>query len=177
MDYFTKFKILIPCQTTDTAPDFVQHYIDSVFPYFGLPGSVVSDRGSTFVAHFTLGLWKQLSVKAKPSTAYHPQTNGQTERANQELEQYLRFYCDYGQENWSNLLPMAQFVLNCRYHSSIGATPFQMMLGFTPKWNMNPSLQSDVPAAKETANALRIARENAIHSLEKAAEIMKEHYD
>ena len=173
MDYLTKFKILIPCYTTDTAPDFVQNYINLVFPYFGLPGSVVSDRGSTFVAHFTLGLWEQLSVKAKPSTAYHPQTNGQTEQANQELEQYLRFYCDYGQENWSKLLPMAQFVLNCRYHSSINATPFQIMLGFTPKWNRNPSLHPDIPAAKEATDALRTARQNAVRSLEQAAEVMK----
>ena len=101
VDYFTKYKILIPAKTTDDALQFVQNYLTYVFPYFGLPGTIVSDRGSTFVAKFTLALWKQLGIKPAPSTAYHPQTNGQTERANQEIEQVLRFYCNYDQTNWS----------------------------------------------------------------------------
>ena len=100
VDFFTKFKILIPAKTTDKSPDFVQHYIQHVFAYFGLPADIVSDRGSTFVSKFIKALWKQLSIKMSPSTSYHPQTNGQMERANQELEQYLRFYCNYQQDNW-----------------------------------------------------------------------------
>ena len=132
VDFFTKFKIFIPCKTTDTSSEFVQHYITNVFPNFGLPGAVVSDRGVTFVSKFTKALWKQLSVKTLPSTAYHPQTNGQMECANQELEQYLQFYCNYQQDNWSSLLPLAQFVMNSRFHSGIQNTPFYLMLSYTP---------------------------------------------
>jgi len=107
-----KFKIFIPCKTTDTSSEFVQNYITNVFPNFGLPGAVVSDQGATFISKFTKALWKQLSVKMLPPTAYHPQTNGQMEHANQELEQYLQFYCNYQQDNWSTLLPLAQFMMN-----------------------------------------------------------------
>ena len=107
-----------------------------------------------FVSKFTKALWKQLSIKPLPSTAYHPQTNGQTERANQELEQFLRFYCDYPQENWVELLPLAQYVMNSRFHSATQSTPFQMMFGFTPKWNPQDIVDSDNPAAKDFSTAL-----------------------
>jgi hypothetical protein len=176
VDFFTKFKIFVPCHTTDKSPDFVQHYLSRVFPYFGLPTAIVSDRGSTFVSKFTTALWNQLSVKPKPSTAYHPQMNGQTERANQELEQYLRFYCNYQQDNWASLLPQAQFVMNSRFHSAIQSTPFQLMLRYTPRWN--PTLQTtENPAAESLAVTLLAAQEKAVKSLEKASEIMGRYYD
>ena len=82
IDSFTKFKIFIPCKTIDKSPDFIQHYISHVFPYFGLPQTIVSDQGTTFVSKFTKALWKQLAIKPAPSTTYHPQTNGQTEHTN-----------------------------------------------------------------------------------------------
>jgi len=145
VDFFTKYKIFIPCNTTDSSPDFVQHYITHVFPHFGLPGSIVSDQGTTFVSKFTKALWKQLSVKPLPSTAYHPQTNGQTERANQELEQYLRFYCNYEQDNWSSLLPLAQFVFNSRFHSGI-----QNNALFPDVWFLPP----DGPPSNPTGQSL-----------------------
>jgi len=157
VDFLTKFKIFIPAHTTDDSSEFVQHYINHVFPYFGLPGSIVSDRGSTFVSKFTQALWKQLSIKSLPSTAYHPQTNGQTERANEELEQFIRFYCDYQHENWRSLLPLAQFVLNSRFHSGTQHTPYFLMLGFTPKWNKPLLITSGNPAADNRASLLESA--------------------
>src|SRR5882762_4531551 len=176
VDFFTKYKIFIPCNTTDSSPDFVQHYLAHVFPHFGLPGSIVSDRGATFVSKFTKALWKQLSVKPLPSTAYHPQTNGQTEHANQELEQYLRFYCNYEQDNWSSLLPLAQFVFNSRFHSGVQNTSYFLMFGYTPRWQHN-SLPSDNPSASDRTSQLDVARNDAIAALTKAAGIMKSYYD
>src|SRR6267378_4997192 len=154
VDFFMKFKIFIPCKTTDTSSEFVQNYITNVFPNFGLPGAVVSDQGTTFVSKFTKALWKQLSVKMLPSTAYHPQTNGQTERANQELEQYLWFYCNYQQDNWSTLLLLAQFVMNSRFHSSVQNTPFYLMLGYTPRWQQAQLLSSDNPSTSDHVSQL-----------------------
>src|SRR6267378_3779988 len=176
VDFFTKFKIFIPCKTMDTSSEFIQHYITSIFPNFGLPGAIVSDRGATFVSKFTKALWKQLSVKTLPSTAYHPQTNGQTEHANQELEQYLRFNCNYQQDNWSSLLPLAQFVMNSRFHSGTQNTPFYLMLGYTPRWQYT-SLPSDNPSASDRSSQLDDARDDAIAALTKAAGIMKSYYD
>jgi len=176
VDFFTKFKILIPAKTTDKSPDFVQHYIQHVFAYFGLPADIVSDRGSTFVSKFIKALWKQLSIKMSPSTSYHPQTNGQTERANQELEQYLRFYCNYQQDNWFWLLPTAQYVLNARFHSGIQNTPFHTMFGFTPRWNIDTDRRTN-PAAGDLAEQMVTARTHATQALTKAAELMKKFYD
>ena len=177
VDFFTKFKIFIPCKTTDKSIDFVQHYITVVFPNFGMPTSIVSDRGSTFVSRFTKDLWKQLSVQPRPSTAYHPQTNGQTERANQELEQYLRFYCNYAQDNWSMLLPFAQYVMNSRFHQSIQNTPYNLMFGFTPVWKPLDAVDSTNPASQELSASLQQARSDAVTAMEKAAAVMKSYYD
>ena len=103
--------------------------------------------------------------------------NGQIERANQELEQFLWFYCNYPQENWVELLPLAQYVMNSRFHSATQSTPFQMMFGFTPKWNPQRAIDSDNPAAKDFSTALIQAREKAVSSLLKTTEVMKTYYD
>jgi len=73
---------------------------DNVWKLHGLPESVVSDRGPQFVAELMKELKKMLGIKTKLSTAFHPQTDGQTERMNQELEQYLRFFIEYRQKDW-----------------------------------------------------------------------------
>jgi hypothetical protein len=78
VDFFTKFKILVACHSNDTSKDLANIFIQKVFGYFGTPKEIVSDRGTTFVSKFTRAVWKQLSVKPLPSTAFHPQTNGQT---------------------------------------------------------------------------------------------------
>jgi len=177
VDFFTKFKIFVPCKTTDISSEFIQYYITNVFPNFGLPGAIVSDRGATFVSKFTKALWKQLSVKTLPSTAYHPQTNGQTECANQELEQYLWFYCNYQQDNWSTLLPLAQFVMNSQFHSRIQNTPFYLMFGYTPRWCQTQTFLSDNPSVSDCVSQLDDAQENTIAVLTKAAGIMKSYYN
>jgi len=74
---------------------------DRVFKDVGVPQKVISDQGPQFVSRFIKELCSQLGVERNPSTAYHPQTDGQTERVNQELEQYLRLYCNYRQNDWA----------------------------------------------------------------------------
>jgi hypothetical protein len=71
-------------------------------------------------------------MKGLPSTAYHPQTDGQTERVNQELEVYLRFYINYQQDDWSQWLDQAEFVQNSNFHEAIQDIPFNLMHGFIP---------------------------------------------
>jgi hypothetical protein len=176
VDFFTKFKILVACHSNDTSKDLANIFIQKVFGYFGTPKEIVSDRGTTFVSKFTRAVWKQLSVKPLPSTAFHPQTNGQTERVNQELEQYLRFYCNFQQDNWATLLPLAQFTLNTRYHSATNATPFTLMFGYTPNWS-HLDIETSNPQADEFTRDIEDARKNTVRALTKAAEVMKEYYD
>ncbi|SYW77318.1 uncharacterized protein UHO2_06615 [Ustilago hordei] len=100
---------------------------------FGYPDHMVSDRGRQFIS----GAWKafaeQMGVKHSLSMAYHPQTDGQTERVNQVIEQYLRMYCNYEQDDWANLLDTAAFVYNNTVHNSIGVSPFFACYGWNPK--------------------------------------------
>jgi hypothetical protein len=73
-----------------------------------------------------------LGIKLKFSSAYHPETDGQTERVNQVLEQYLRCFIDFEQDNWVSLLPFAQFNYNSTLHSSINMTPAEALMGINP---------------------------------------------
>ena len=83
-------------------------YIDNVFIQFGLPNIIISDRGLQFASKVFNGIFEAIGVKHKMSTVFHPQTDGQTERYNQELEAYLRIYCAYKPDKWSNKLSLAQ---------------------------------------------------------------------
>jgi len=85
---------------------------DRVFKDVRIPQKVISDRGPQFVSRFMKELCSQLGIERNPSTAYHPQTNGQTERVNQELEQYLQLYCNYRQNDWAEWLSIAEFSYN-----------------------------------------------------------------
>ena len=89
-------------------------------------GVTVSDRGMQFVAEFMRELYRLLGIHMALSTAYHPQTDGQTERVNQELEQYLRLFTSERQNDWSDLLSLAEFQYNNHVHSATQTVPFMM---------------------------------------------------
>jgi hypothetical protein len=111
---------------------------DNVFRLHGTPEESISDRGTTFVSEFFQELARLLDVKLRPSTAYHPQTDGQTERVNAILEQYVRGYCNYQQDNWSELLTMAEFAYNNTVPSSTQLSPFFANYGFNPRYTLEP---------------------------------------
>jgi hypothetical protein len=120
VDRFSKKAYFLPCNTTITSQGVANLYRDHIFKEHGLPRKVISDRGSQFVSGFMKGLYQNLGIKANPSTTYHPQTDGQTERVNQELEEYLRIYVNERQNDWVDWLPIAQFCHNDRSHSATG---------------------------------------------------------
>ena len=88
-----------PVQMTITAPTLVKVILNIVVWYHGLPNSIVSDRGSVFTSKFRSFLYYLLSIKQRLSTAFHPQTNGQTERQNNTMEAYFRAFVNYKQDN------------------------------------------------------------------------------
>src|SRR5713226_9294808 len=128
----TKATVIVPCKTTITADQTVALYLNHVWKHFSLPCKIISDRRTQFTAHFTQALCRLLDINQNLSTAYHPQTDGQTERLNQELEQFLRAFCNMHQSDWVSLLPFAKFAHNSHIHSTIERTPFEALMGFTP---------------------------------------------
>src|SRR3984893_14201964 len=92
---------------------------DQVFHEHGVPHKVVSDQGPQFVSWFMKEFYAMIGVKANPSTAFHPQTDGQTEQVNQEIEVYLWAYVDHLQDDWAKWLSTAEFALNNHEHSAM----------------------------------------------------------
>src|SRR6202045_2621476 len=97
---------------------------DWVFHEHGVPHKVVSDWGPQFVSRFMKEFYAMIRVKVNPSTAFHPQTDGQTEQVNQEIEVYLQAYVDHLQDDWAKWLSTAEFALNNHEHLAMKQTPF-----------------------------------------------------
>src|SRR6202165_1680552 len=106
VDQFTKMAHFIPTTVQVTAEETTHLYLRHVFKHHGLPLDIVSDWGPQFPSRLMSTLLELCDIKGNKSTAFHPQSDGQTERVNQVLEQYLRIFCDYQQDNWVQLLPL-----------------------------------------------------------------------
>jgi len=128
----TKGVIFIPCHKAIDATGIAALFFKHVFARFGLHDKVISDRGPQFASAFAKELARLLEYDVALSTAYHPQTDGESERVNQELETYLRIFCQGQPTKWSDLLPMAKFSHNSATHSVTNQTPFSLMMGFEP---------------------------------------------
>jgi transposase InsO family protein len=112
VDWLTKMAHFIPCNKTVIGEEIAKLFVDNIYKYHGLPDNIISDRGSQFTSKFWQTLFKILKVKIKLCSAYHHHTDGQTERINQFLEEYLRCTINYHQDNWTELLPLAEFAYN-----------------------------------------------------------------
>jgi len=104
--------------------ELIRLFRDNMWKLYGLPESVVSDKGPQFAAELTKELNKMLGIKMRLSTVFHPQTDGQMEQMNQELEQYLRFFVKYRQKDWPEWLALAEFVVNNKVHTAMKVLPF-----------------------------------------------------
>ena len=131
-DRFTKFGRFIPYRETWTAQDLAHVFVRNIVASHGTPEQLISDRDKLFTSNFWTALMQELGVRHKLSTAYHPQTDGQTERLNQTLEQYLRCYVNDRQDNWIALLPLAQIAYNQTPTTTTGTSPFYATYGFEP---------------------------------------------
>ncbi|KAI3702757.1 hypothetical protein L6452_28509 [Arctium lappa] len=129
VDRLTKSAHFLAMRETLPMDKLAKLYIDEVISRHGVPLSIVSDRDSRFTSHFWDGLQKELGTRVKLSTAYHPQTDGQSERTIQTLEDMLRScVIDFG-GSWDTHLPLVEFAYNNSYHSSIGMAPFEALYG------------------------------------------------
>jgi transposase InsO family protein len=122
----------IPCNKTISSEGAARKYRDFGWKDFGLPACIISDRGSTFVSNFTRALNSLLGITKNFSTARRPQTDGQTERINQEIEHYLHVFCNERQSDWAEWLSCAEFAINNKVNSSTGYSPFYLNYGRDP---------------------------------------------
>ena len=113
----TKMVHFIPTIEKILVEELARLFRDNIWKLHRLPKSIISDRESQFAAELMRELNKMLGIKSKMSIVFHPQTDGQTKRINQELEQYLRMFIDYRQEQWPDWLGTAEFVYNNKTHS------------------------------------------------------------
>ena len=125
----TKIVHFIPTTEKMSAKGLARLFRDNVWKLHGLPESIISDRGPQFAAGLMRELNRMLGIRSKLSMAFHSQTNGQMERVNQELEQYLRMFIDHRQEQWPEWLGTAEFAYNNKVHSSTKTLPFKANYG------------------------------------------------
>ena len=122
--------VFIPCHTTITGEDVAKLYFEHIYKWFGLPDRMISDRDPRFTSHFAKALCTQLGIKQNISTAFHPQTDGLSERKNQWVEQFLRFLTMHQQDDWAQWLPIATAVHNNAVNASMKVAPTEALLGY-----------------------------------------------
>jgi hypothetical protein len=150
----------IPVPTTD-AGHLADAFISGVYRLHGTPDTIVSDRGTQFVSVFWKELNRRLGVILKASLAYHPESDGQTEIVNAYIEQYLRAFCSFYQNDWADWLPLGEFASNNQVSETTGVSPFFANYGWNPSMGTEPTgppTAADTPAQqKEFHNATTVA--------------------
>ncbi|QRW15700.1 Retrotransposable element Tf2 protein [Rhizoctonia solani] len=177
IDRFSKMVHFIPTQSTASAIDIANLFITYVWKLHGLPKSTVSDRGPTFNAKFICHLYKRLDIKPTYSTAYHPQTDGQTKRIQREAKIFIRMFGNHCQSDWVSLLPLAKFALNNLKQTSTGKSPFQICYGYNPRFSVGQKSDEVVPNADEHAVFLEKGYNEVKAALSLSQERMKHFYD
>jgi len=185
VDRLTKMVHLAPCKKTDTAKDIAQLFLREVFRLHGVPSHMVTDRDPKFTSIF----WKEFftllgDVNRSLTSAYHPQTDGNTERVNRVMEDMLRHFVTADQTNWDTLLPMVEFAINNSHHESIKTTPFLLNYGRTPKTPLFQAVhraghkgRRDAPGVKQFIQELQDAQNKAKQCLYAAQQRQKAYAD
>jgi hypothetical protein len=162
---FSKVAYFIPVKTTYKGAKLVELYIARIVYLHGVPKKIVSDRGTQFMTRFSEKLHEAMDTKLNFSSAYHPQTDGQTERVNQILEDMLRACALKDKKSWDKCLPYADFSYNNSYQESLKMSPFKVLYGRrcrTPLfWNEPEENQVFGPEIlREAERQVQVVREN-----------------
>jgi len=136
--HHTKQAHIIPISTTTSARGLTTLFRDHIWKLHSLPETALSDRGPQFVAEFMKELNEILGIKTKLSMAYHPQTDGQTEHVNQEIEQYLRMFVSHRQNDWLEWIACTEFTYNNKIHTTTHVLPFYANYRMNPRMGIEP---------------------------------------
>ena len=172
VDRFSKEVVFVLCTKEETAYSTTELFRDHVWCQHGLPSTIVSDRGSVFASNFLGELYKLLGIKRKMSTAFHPQTDGQMEPLNHEINQYLRTYVSDQQNKWAKSIKIAQFVWNNTVSEVTTDSLFGITQSYSPRMGVEPT-ETTAPVAKDFA----VIFNKVVKALEKAKLSMKVQVD
>ncbi|KAJ9523973.1 hypothetical protein QJQ45_022376 [Haematococcus lacustris] len=177
VDRLTKMVHLVKTWESMTATQYAKLFLEHVFRLHGMPRSVVSDRGPQFHNKFWAEVTKLLQVQVNLSSAYHPETDGQTERVNRVIEEMLRHFIRPDQRDWAEYLPLVEFAINNAWQESVRSTPFYLNYGYHPRLAELLDLPQKVPQAHDFVKGMKQAVEQARQCLARAQKRMKSYQD
>jgi len=177
VDKLMKMVYFIPTTEKTSAEGLARLFRDNVWKLYGLPKSIISDRGPQFVAELMRELNEMLGIKSKLLMVFHPQTDRQTERVNQELEQYLRMFIDHRQKQWPEWLGTAEFVYNNKVHSSTRMLPFKANYRQDPRMEFKGRKKKKYAEAEKFIEKMKKIQEEAKVALGKVQADMKKYAD
>jgi len=173
VDRFTKIAHFISTTERMSVEGLARLFRDNVWKLYRLPDSIISDRGPQFVAGVMRELNHILGIKTKLSTAFHPQTDGQTERMSQELEQYLHMFIDHQQEQWPEWLDTAKFTYNNKVYTGTKVSFFKVNQEQDPRMGFEMRKKGKYEGVKKLTERMKSVQEEAKTVLQKAQEDMK----
>ncbi len=177
VDRFSKMAHFLPCRQTFTAINFATLFLHQIFRLHGLPITIVSDRDPRFTSSFWTAFTKMVNITRSLSTAYRPQTDGQTERTNRTLGAYLRAFCFKHPQQWCHFLPLAEFSYNNSIHTSTGQSPFFTVYGQHPLLQISSPIPATNVTAQEWTAKLDHIHTSAKACLKTASHSQKRFYD
>ena len=184
VDRLSKLAIYEPVPGNIDAPMLADVVEDVILTKYGLPLSIVSDRGSLFTSRYWGALTRRWAVKRRLSTAFHPQTDGQTERQNQVMETFLRCFINFEQNDWPYWLQWAAFAHNSTHQDSLGCTPHRFVFGTDPRRPGDVGNDAtekgtipEVPAAEERFRRMGEMRATLAQNLEEATKAQAKYYN
>jgi len=177
VDRLTKMVHFILTTEKTMAEGLARLFRDNVWKLHGLPKSIISDRGPQFAVGLMQELNRILGIESKMSMAFHPQTDGQMERVNQELEQYLRIFINHRQEQWPDWLGTVEFAYNNKVHSSTKTLPFKANHGQDPRMGFEIRKKGKYEGAEKFIAKMKEIQEEAKAALRKAQREIKKYVD
>src|SRR5258708_10411509 len=177
VDCLTKQSLFIPTHNSINSPELAQLFLTHVFSKHSMPSHITSDWGSEFVSHFFQSLGKLLRMELHFMSGYHPEGDRQMECLNQVLEQYLQAYTNYQQDDWSSLLPLAEFAYNNATNDTTRNSLFFANKGYHPSLMAEPDVQVSSTGAQHFISDLDDLHAELKQSIVKAKECHQKYAD
>jgi hypothetical protein len=174
VDKFTRYAHFIPLKHPFTAATVAAAYMDNVFKLHSLPQVIISDRDPIFTSQFWKELFSRMGSDLRMSSAYHPATDGQSERVNQVLEIYLRCFTHACPRKWSNWLAFAEYWYNTCHHSALKTSPFVALYGHKPRhWGIEADSVCKPPHLQDWLEERKVMQQMLQQNLHRATQLMK----